>query len=157
METIVYYPKHVYPPIRLHGVMAQKPMVAYEFPFCMRIRQLMNACKHMILAYRAIELVHLIFLCIKRSPVPKYRTSFVYLSCTDRTLLLKCLWYSQFDRTNDNGSKDGMNKCLWQFWRHQHYLLVRSWGKMALHSVVHASRHYKTSDKTSRWDAMRDT
>ena len=112
METIVYYPKHVYPPIRLHGVMAQKPMVAYEFPFCMRIRQLMNACKHMILAYRAIELVHLIFLCIKRSPVPKYRTSFVYLSCTDRTFLLKCLWYSQFDRTNDNGSKDGMNKCL---------------------------------------------
>jgi len=30
-------------------------------------------------------------------------------------------------------------------------------GKMALHLVMHACRIYKTSYKTTRWDAMRDT
>lgn len=88
------FPKNVYPSISLHGVMAHKPLVAYEFLLYMRMQQLMNACKRVILAYRAIELVHLLFLWRKHGHAPKYRTSFVRLSCTDRIFLLKYLWCS---------------------------------------------------------------
>jgi hypothetical protein len=87
----MFFPKNMYPPIRLHGAVVQKPIVAHEFIFYMRMRQLMNSRVHVMLAYRTTELVHLLFLRRERRHVPNTGLpSFILVVRTDRSYWILC-------------------------------------------------------------------